>query len=387
MFCSNCGRSIEAEQVFCVSCGQRLNAQSKAASASIHQPSLPRVDLDAENAPKQMSFIETIKFSYKNYARFSGRAARSEYWYWVLFVWVGLIVSAMFIEKSIFFLLVYFVFVFSVIIPGIARGVRRLHDINKSGAFLFIGLIPVVGAILLLVWFCTKGDSVPNIYGPALSEGVTSTKLIAFGSEAPSNQSLTEGYDTIRPKAKTKLFIVKNKVLIFTTTLVVLLLGVLQSHVQYGNLIGAIEISEQQMNEYNEKIAKSWEANSSGTPRLFNSNESKFLFETDFKYLSGLYESRVRNAGETTKGIILLPWNFQIQTDKSNYLAHNSVWQKHLANGKIDAFTDLYDKDISSTWLNFCQEINSGMPWYAFGRFDARVAKICISDSDAGSTN
>jgi hypothetical protein len=104
-------------------------------------------------------------------------------------------------------------------------------------------------------------------------------------------------------------------------------------------------------------------------------------------YLSGLYEPRIRNAGKNVKGLVLLPWNMQIKTDRSNYVAHNLVWQKALESGKSDAYSDPYGKDIASTWANFCREIKSGIPWYTFGRFDTRVAKICISDSDDDSTN
>jgi uncharacterized membrane protein YhaH (DUF805 family) len=345
------------------------------------------MDLDEANAPKKMSFIETIKFSYKNYARFSGRASRSEYWYWVLFVWLGFIVSAIFMERSSFFVLLYFTFIFSAIIPGIARAVRRLHDINKSGAFLFMGLIPIVGSILLLVWFCTKSHSSPNQYGPAMQDGFTSKELRVNEPDAPKSQFRSQDIESNGNRTKAKSLLLKNKSLVIITTLVVVFLGVLQSHVQYGKLIGAIEVSELQMHEYNDKIGETWDANSSGTPRQFNSDESRVSFENEFKYLSGLYEPRLRNAGKNVRSIVLLPWNIQIRADRSNYSAHNLVWQKSLASGKSDAYSNLYGKDIASTWLNFCREIKSGIPWYTFGRFDTRVAKICISDSDDDSTN
>jgi uncharacterized membrane protein YhaH (DUF805 family) len=387
MFCSNCGTSAASQQVFCASCGHRLNAQSQATSASINQISQPRVDLDESNAPKPMRFIETIKFSYKNYARFSGRASRSEYWYWVLFIWLGFIVSAISMGLSSFFVLLYLIFIFSVIIPGIARAVRRLHDINKSGAFLFMGLIPFVGSILLLVWFCTKSDSNPNQYGPAMQDGFTSKRLGVNEPDAPKSQFRSQDIESNGNRTKAKSLLLKNKSLVIITTLVVVFLGVLQSHVQYGKLIGAIEVSELQMHEYNDKIGESWDANTSGTPRQYNSDESKVSFGSDFMYLSGLYEPRIRNAGKNVRGIVLLPWNMQIKTDRSNYVAHNMVWQKSLESGKSDAFSDPYGKDIDSTWANFCREIKNGIPWYTFGRFDTRVAKICISDSDDDSTN
>jgi uncharacterized membrane protein YhaH (DUF805 family) len=51
------------------------------------------------------------------------------------------------------------------LVPGLAVVVRRLHDLNKSGWYYFIALIPLVGAIILLVWFCTEGDRHSNQYG------------------------------------------------------------------------------------------------------------------------------------------------------------------------------------------------------------------------------
>jgi uncharacterized membrane protein YhaH (DUF805 family) len=176
MFCPNCGTSAVSQQEFCASCGTGLTAQSQDASASNNPLPQPGVNLDEVNAPAPMNLVGTVKFSYKNYARFSGRGSRSEYWYWYLFNVLGFVAAYVyyfFETENLFmyknsdkFLLLFLVFVLSTIIPGMARGVRRLHDTNKSGALLFLGLIPLVGPVLLLVFFCTDGDVVPNRYGP-----------------------------------------------------------------------------------------------------------------------------------------------------------------------------------------------------------------------------
>ncbi|MEO5502076.1 MAG: DUF805 domain-containing protein [Ginsengibacter sp.] len=116
----------------------------------------------------------------KNYAKFSGRARRSAYWYFVLFNFIISIVAAIIdnllgttikLESAqgmmpLPYGYIYFIYAFLMIIPGLALSVRRLHDVGKSGWFIFIALIPLVGAIWLLVLFCT--DSVPgaNKYGP-----------------------------------------------------------------------------------------------------------------------------------------------------------------------------------------------------------------------------
>lgn len=382
MFCSNCGTSAASQQVFCVSCGHRLNLQTQPASTFTNLSPQSRVDLDAVNAPKSMSFIETIKFSYKNYACFTGRASRSEYWYWVLYIWLGFIVSAISMERSSFFVLLYLTFIFSAIIPGIARAVRRLHDIDKSGAFLFVGLVPLVGPILLLVWFCTKSDSAPNKYGPALSEGILLTNLGEFEAKAPTDEKLPQEHESNGAKVEIKGFLVKNKLFAFVAILIVLSLCVVQSHVQYGRLIGSIEVSEAQMEDFGQEISQIYEENISGSPAQFNSSESQRIWESGIKYSSELYEPRIFNAGESVQDVSLLPWNLGHRTVKSNYLAHNFAWQKRLASLSVDPYSDLYTPNIDSTWRKFCRDLKNEIPWYSFGRFDSRIATICISDSD-----
>lgn len=110
----------------------------------------------------------------KQYADFSGRARRKEYWMFFLFniifsfligMIAGLIVafSGMMLPSSIGLLIMIYLLV--VLIPSLAVAVRRLHDIGKSGWNYFFGLIPIVGTILLLVWFCTEGELGSNKWG------------------------------------------------------------------------------------------------------------------------------------------------------------------------------------------------------------------------------
>jgi len=107
----------------------------------------------------------------KKYAIFSGRARRSEYWYFVLFNFIFMLV-AMGLDNLLgttvsvlpygYF---YFALALAVLIPGLAVFVRRMHDIGKSGWWYFIAFIPLVGAIWLLVLCCTEGVSGDNEYG------------------------------------------------------------------------------------------------------------------------------------------------------------------------------------------------------------------------------
>jgi len=106
------------------------------------------------------------------YAEFGGRARRKEYWMFALFNIIFLI-AALIIDNIIgttisvlHYGLFYIVYALAMIVPGIAVAVRRLHDVGKSGWLYFIALIPIVGAIWLLVLFCTDSDASENKYGP-----------------------------------------------------------------------------------------------------------------------------------------------------------------------------------------------------------------------------
>jgi uncharacterized membrane protein YhaH (DUF805 family) len=106
-----------------------------------------------------MNFFDAIKICIVNYVGLTGRAARPEYWYFFLFVFLGqLVLTFVYRPAAIAFDL-------AVILPHLAVGVRRLHDTNRSGWWLLIGFIPLVGAIVLLIWFCQRGDDHPNNFG------------------------------------------------------------------------------------------------------------------------------------------------------------------------------------------------------------------------------
>jgi len=107
----------------------------------------------------------------KQYADFGGRARRKEYWMFFLFNFIfsfvlGFIDGFLGLANYEIGLGVFSgIYSLAVLIPGLAVGVRRLHDIGKSGwNYLFI-LIPIVGVILILVWFCTEGEHATNNWG------------------------------------------------------------------------------------------------------------------------------------------------------------------------------------------------------------------------------
>jgi uncharacterized membrane protein YhaH (DUF805 family) len=163
VYCPPCGTYNEDNAQFCRKCGTNLLSGEASVGAE-----LPMV-----------AFGEAIGRGFSNYFNFSGRATRAEHWWWVLFAaLLGIIPFAGFVT----------------LIPSLAVGARRLHDINRSGWWLlllwpwlplFVALVAgtgkgpwllwlwplsvivsVIGWIVLIVWACMRGDGGPNKYGP-----------------------------------------------------------------------------------------------------------------------------------------------------------------------------------------------------------------------------
>ncbi len=107
----------------------------------------------------------------KKYAEFSGRSRRKEYWMFVLFNILIAIVLA-FVDGLLGFTTqsgvgyLGLVYSLAVLVPGLAVGVRRLHDTGRSGWWLLISLVPLLGAIVLIVFFVMDSDAGDNAYGP-----------------------------------------------------------------------------------------------------------------------------------------------------------------------------------------------------------------------------
>ena len=116
----------------------------------------------------------------RNYVNFTGRARRSEYWYFVLFN-VIFATAAMLLDHAfgttftlntidgplpLFYGYVYLMYALAVFMPGLAVTVRRLHDSGKSGWYILVSLIPLAGAIWLLVLLCTDSNPGINEFGP-----------------------------------------------------------------------------------------------------------------------------------------------------------------------------------------------------------------------------
>jgi uncharacterized membrane protein YhaH (DUF805 family) len=112
-----------------------------------------------------MGFGQAISAGFSNYVNFSGRACRSEYWYWVLFVILADIVAGI-IDYLLGMQIVSSLFGLVTLLPGIAVSIRRLHDLDRTGWWILLALIPLIGWIILLIWYITKGIEGPNRFGP-----------------------------------------------------------------------------------------------------------------------------------------------------------------------------------------------------------------------------
>ena len=131
-----------------------------------------------------MNFSTAVKTCLGRYATFSGRARRAEFWWFALFVWgvsmvLSLVDSILFgsvtatttptsasFEASTDSPMLSGLFMLLVLLPSLAVSVRRLHDTDRSGWFLLIVLIPLIGPIILLVLFAGRGTEGRNRFGP-----------------------------------------------------------------------------------------------------------------------------------------------------------------------------------------------------------------------------
>lgn len=107
-----------------------------------------------------MGFMDAVKVCFNKYAEFKGRASRSEFWWFQLFYILAAFIGMMI--NPVLGGLIYL----AMLVPLLAVTIRRLHDKDKSGWFLLLYFVPLVGSIILLVWFCQRGTVGDNRFGP-----------------------------------------------------------------------------------------------------------------------------------------------------------------------------------------------------------------------------
>jgi uncharacterized membrane protein YhaH (DUF805 family) len=123
-----------------------------------------------------MGFRGAVSSCLTKYADFQGRAPRSEYWFWGLFI--ALLAAIGFVamgvadvvlggnSAGIIFGILAVVTCLGLLLPSLAVTVRRLHDTNSSGWWYLITLIPYLGGLIMIVWYCIKGTEGENRFGP-----------------------------------------------------------------------------------------------------------------------------------------------------------------------------------------------------------------------------
>ena len=116
-----------------------------------------------------MDFQTSIKTCFNKFAVFSGRASRSEFWFFVLFGFLGGVITSIIDVMILGYPFeengpIYLIFSVALIVPSLSVAARRLHDINKSGWWQLLW-ITIIGGILLIIWHATEGENKKNKFG------------------------------------------------------------------------------------------------------------------------------------------------------------------------------------------------------------------------------
>ncbi len=114
-----------------------------------------------------MSFSEAVKSGFDHYTKFDGRANKPAFWWWFLFgilVYIG----AEIIDAILGTTIVWIIVALGLLLPNLSVAIRRLHDTDRTGWWILIGLIPIIGFIVLLIFYLEKSDPGDNKYGPPM---------------------------------------------------------------------------------------------------------------------------------------------------------------------------------------------------------------------------
>lgn len=149
---------------------------------------------------KNLAYVDNFKHSVVgNFVNFSGRASRSEYWrFTAVTVVIGFVFSVLrFIFGNTFlgslFNLLSFAYTCAVFLPSLGIAVRRLHDINKSGWFLLLPFIPIIGLVYIIYLLAKPGDVGDNQYGSPVSyETITAEEAVRTGLKETPSESMDQ---------------------------------------------------------------------------------------------------------------------------------------------------------------------------------------------------
>jgi uncharacterized membrane protein YhaH (DUF805 family) len=182
-YCSICGNGLVETAIICPRCGSAAGNSPKPAGLGSWS--------QTPHVPQRVSYSQAVSSAFRKYARFTGRATRSEYWWFYLFTvlvlgglaaafaTMAVIGSSSSIQGTLegtgivafIILVVYVLFVLTVFLPTLALTVRRLHDTGQSGWIYLVTLIPFVGGIILFVMLLQPSQSFVNQFD---SEGFRS---------------------------------------------------------------------------------------------------------------------------------------------------------------------------------------------------------------------
>ena len=116
-----------------------------------------------------MNIQQSVKVCLKKYVTFSGRASRSEYWWFILFyIAVNIIFSYLIpvlTSDPLISIVIVSLISLSLFLPSLSVAIRRLHDLDRSGHWYWLIFIPIIGGLIFFIWFCLKGTEGANRFG------------------------------------------------------------------------------------------------------------------------------------------------------------------------------------------------------------------------------
>ena len=191
--CKDCGGMVSPNAVVCPHCGAPLkimNAQNRSYPYSFLNNNRGDTYSNTQSniikplAQPKVGFVEAIQTCFKKYVDFGGRARRSEFWNFYLFTFIismcfttlySILLALSFdsfnsVNEGVYrvaniILIICYLFGLVIFLPCLSVSIRRLHDIGKSGWFYLLGFIPIVGIIILVVWYAKDSDVETNKYG------------------------------------------------------------------------------------------------------------------------------------------------------------------------------------------------------------------------------
>ena len=129
-------------------------------------PSLGQFEIAAKFPQKEIGDLHQLP-----HVKFDGRASRPAFWWWFLFA-ILVAIAANIIDSAINSSIISILASLALLLPNLSVAIRRLHDTDHTGWWVLIGFIPIIGWIVLLIFYLREGDAGGNRYGPPPTEGV-----------------------------------------------------------------------------------------------------------------------------------------------------------------------------------------------------------------------